>query len=70
MQGNDVKGVQHGLAAARMTIEQNGLYDSATAAAVARYQKQQGINVSGVVDETTRQRLGVPADVPRQGGRN
>ena len=49
---------------------QDGIYSGSTAAAVARFQKQRGINMSGVVDAETRQRLGMPADAPRQGGRN
>lgn len=70
MQGNDVRGVQRALAAANIAIDQDGVYTPATAAAVARFQRQNGINVTGVVDGATRQRLGIPADVPRQGGRN
>jgi len=70
MQGNDVKNVQRALAAANIATEQDGIYRSATAAAVARFQKKNGINVSGVVDAATRQRLGIEANTPRQGGRN
>lgn len=69
MQGNDVKAVQIALAAAQIPVEQNGIYTPATAAAVARFQKQKGINTSGVVDAETRQRLGLSAEMPRQGGR-
>ena len=69
-QGNDVKSVQRALAAAKIAVEQDGVYNSATAGAVARFQKQKGINVSGVVDAATRQRLGGLGDLPRQGGRN
>jgi peptidoglycan hydrolase-like protein with peptidoglycan-binding domain len=70
MQGNDVRSVQRALAKANIPIDQDGVYSPTTAAAVARFQKQNGLNVSGVVDNATRQRLGLPADTPRQGGRN
>jgi peptidoglycan hydrolase-like protein with peptidoglycan-binding domain len=53
-----------------MPVEEDGEYNSATAAAVARFQKQKGLNVSGAVDAATRQRLGGAADPLRQGGRN
>ena len=52
------RGVQRALAAAKIAVDQDGVYSSATAGAVARFQKQNGINVSGVVDAATRQRLG------------
>ena len=70
MQGNDVKSVQRALAAAKIQVAEGGVYDAATAAAVARFQKQNGINVSGIVDSATRQRLGIAGNAPRQGGRN
>jgi hypothetical protein len=70
MRGNDVKGVQRALTAAKISVAQDGEYNSATAAAVARFQKQKGLNVSGVVDAATRQRLGELGDPLRQGGRN
>jgi hypothetical protein len=70
MQGNDVRSVQQALAAAKIPAAQDGIYSGSTAAAVARFQKQRGINMSGVVDAETRQRLGMPEDAPRQGGRN
>jgi len=70
MRGNDVKSVQRALAAAKIPVEPDGEYNSATAAAVARFQKQRGLNVSGVVDTTTRQRLGGLGDPLHQGGRN
>jgi hypothetical protein len=59
MTGNDVRAVQQALAAAKLAVPQNGTYDAATAVAVARYQKQQGLNVDGVVDAEVRRRLGV-----------
>jgi hypothetical protein len=70
MQGNDVRSVQQALAAAKIPVAQDGVYSGSTAAAVARFQKQRGINMSGIVDAETRQRLGMPEDAPRQGGRN
>ena len=70
MRGNDVKSVQRALANAKISVEQDGEYNSATAGAVARFQKQNGLNVSGVVDAATRQRLGGLGDPLRQGGRN
>jgi Putative peptidoglycan binding domain len=70
MRGDDVKSVQRALGAAKIIVEQNGIYDAATAGAVARFQKQKGINVSGVLDATTRHRLISASETPRQGGRN
>lgn len=70
MRGNDVKSVQRALADAKISVEQDGEYNSATAGAVARFQKQNGLNVSGVVDAATRRRLGGMGDPLRQGGRN
>jgi len=65
LQGTDVKGVQRALAAAKIAVDQDGVYRPSTAAAVAHFQKEQGINVNGVVDAVTRQRLGVAPDTPR-----
>jgi len=70
MRGADVKNVQRALVDAKISVEQDGEYNSATAGAVARFQKQNGLNVSGVVDAATRQRLGGLGDPLRQGGRN
>jgi hypothetical protein len=56
-----VKQVQQALAGAGVEVAQNGRYDAATAGAVARYQKQNGINISGVLDPATRAKLGLPA---------
>jgi hypothetical protein len=70
MRGKDVESVQRALANAKISVEQDGEYNSATAGAVARFQKQNGLNVSGVVDAATRQRLGGFGDPLRQGGRN
>jgi hypothetical protein len=70
MQGNDVKDVQRALAEAKIAVGQDGVYNSSTAAAVAQFQKLKGMNVNGVVDRATRQRLGLATEAPRQGGRN
>ena len=70
MRGTDVKNLQRALAAAKISVEQDGEYNSATAGAVARFQKQNGLNVSGVVDAATRRRLGELGDPQQQGGRN
>ncbi|MBV8937398.1 MAG: peptidoglycan-binding protein [Alphaproteobacteria bacterium] len=70
MRGADVESVQRALAAAQMPVAQDGQYNSATAAAVARFQKEKGLNVSGVVDSATRQGLGGSGDPLRPGGRN
>jgi peptidoglycan hydrolase-like protein with peptidoglycan-binding domain len=64
LRGDDVMGVQRALAAAKIAVEQDGVYRSSTAAAVAHFQKEQGLNVDGIVDLVTRQRLGV-GDTPR-----
>ena len=59
LEGNDVRAVQQALAAAGQPAPQTGVYDGATAAAVARFQKKSGLNVDGVVNADTRQKLGV-----------
>jgi hypothetical protein len=68
MEGNDVKSIQRALEAANISVDQGGVYNSATVEAVARFQKQNGMNVTGIVDAATRQRLGVVGDPPRQAG--
>ena len=70
MQGADVKNVQRALAAAKLPVDQDGIYRPSTAAVVARFQKQKGLNVSGVVDAATRRALGLNAPAPRPGERN
>jgi hypothetical protein len=70
MRGTDVKNVQRALAAGKISVEQDGEYNSATAGAVARFQKQNGLIVWGVVAPATRRRLDGLGDPPRQGGRN
>ncbi|HKS88411.1 MAG TPA: peptidoglycan-binding domain-containing protein, partial [Stellaceae bacterium] len=59
MHGADVAAVQAALADAHIKAPQNGSYDGATAAAVARFQKANGLDSNGVVDAVTRQKLGV-----------
>jgi hypothetical protein len=66
MQGNDVKSIQRALSGAKVAVEQDGVYDSPTAASVARFQKQNGMNANGVVDAVTRQRLGIATEAPRR----
>jgi len=65
LQGDDVRAVQRALAAAKITAPQTGTYDGTSAAAVAQFQKQNGLNVDGVVNAATRDKLGVkPAPQP------
>jgi len=60
-----VRAVQRALASAKITAPQSGTYDGATAAGVAQFQKQNGLNVDGVVNAATRDKLGVkPAPPP------
>ncbi|HEX5453910.1 MAG TPA: peptidoglycan-binding domain-containing protein [Stellaceae bacterium] len=69
MKGAEVDAVQHALAAAGIKAPQNGRYDAATAAAVARFQKINRLNVDGVVDTATRQKLGLqPRPQPKKQG--
>jgi Putative peptidoglycan binding domain len=70
LHGADVTEVQGALAAARLPVEQDGVYRLSTATAVARFQKQKGLNVSGVVDAATRLALGLREPAPRPAGRN
>jgi len=57
MQGNDVRAVQRALTAVKLKVPQDGVYAAATAVAVARFQKQNGLDVTGAVDAATRQKL-------------
>ena len=66
MTGDDVRAVQQKLTASGEKFT-DGSYDTTTALAVARFQKQAGLNVDGVVDGTTRDKLGIkppPAPPP------
>jgi hypothetical protein len=66
--GADVRAVQRALAAAQFAAPPTGVYDAATAVAVARFQKQNGLNVDGVVDAETRRKLGVKPEPPTPAG--
>jgi hypothetical protein len=66
LQGDDVRAVQRALNSAKIAAPQNGAYDGPTAAAVAQFQKQNGLNVDGVVTEATRDKLGAKPAAPRQ----
>jgi hypothetical protein len=67
IKGAEVDAVQNALAAAGIKAPQNGRYDAATAAAVARFQKINGLNVDGVVDSATRRKLGLqPSPRPKE----
>jgi hypothetical protein len=57
--GDDVRAVQRAVAVQQVEPFTEGVYDTATALAVARFQKQAGINVDGTVDEKTREALGI-----------
>jgi len=65
LQGDDVRAVQRALNAAKTTAPQSGTYDGATAAAVAQFQKQSGLNVDGIVNDPTRDKLGVKPSAPQ-----
>lgn len=58
LSGDDVRALQKALPAGGERF-QDGVYDSATAVAVARFQKQAGLNVDGVVNAATRDTLGI-----------
>lgn len=62
--GDDVRAVQKAVRANVVEPLTDGVYDTATALAVARYQKQAGLNVSGVVDEATADKLGLKPPQP------
>jgi hypothetical protein len=66
LSGDDVRVVQKAVAAQRVEPFAEGVYDTATALAVARFQKQAGINVDGTVDAKTRDALGIkPPPTPK-----
>ncbi|HEV2189665.1 MAG TPA: peptidoglycan-binding domain-containing protein, partial [Stellaceae bacterium] len=64
MTGDDVRIVQHALPADKQVGLLAGSYDTATALAVAQFQKDSGLNVDGVVDAKTRDKLGIKPPSP------
>jgi hypothetical protein len=58
LSGDDVRAIQKALPPGGERFR-DGVYDSATALAVARFQKQAGLNVDGVVNAATRDKLGI-----------
>lgn len=62
--GDDVRAVQKAVRANAVEPLTDGVYDTATALAVARYQKQSGLNISGVVDQATADKLGLKPPRP------
>ena len=63
MNGDDVRAVQKALGTGQKGLI-DGVYDGATALAVARFQKDSGLNVDGVVDAKTRDKLGIAPPPP------
>ena len=61
--------MQRALASAKITAPQTGTYDGATAAAVAQFQKQNSLNIDGVADAATRDKLGVKPTPPPAGAK-
>ena len=64
MTGDDVRTVQQALPADKQGSFLAGSYDTATALAVAQFQKDSGLNVDGVVDAKTRDKLGIKPPSP------
>jgi hypothetical protein len=64
MTGDDVRTVQQALPANKQAGLTAGSYDTATALAVAQFQKDSGLNVDGVVDGKTRDKLGIKPPPP------
>ncbi|HXP04311.1 MAG TPA: peptidoglycan-binding domain-containing protein [Stellaceae bacterium] len=64
MTGDDVSAVQQALPADKRGSLIAGSYDTATALAVAQFQKDSGLNVDGVVDAKTRDKLGIKPPPP------
>jgi len=62
--GDDVRAVQQALPAEKQATLTAGSYDTATALAVAQFQKDSGLNVDGVVDAKTREKLGIKPPPP------
>jgi putative peptidoglycan binding protein len=61
LNGDDVRAVQKALTPPAGKSFADGVYDGATAVAVAAFQKQAGLDVNGVVNAKTRDKLGVTA---------
>lgn len=59
LHGDDVTAVQKAVADNRVEPFEPGIYDTATALAVARFQKNAGLNVDGTVDAAVRHKLGL-----------
>ena len=69
--GDDVRAVQQAVKGQEVEPFSDGVYDTATALAVARFQKQAGLNVSGVVDPATADKLGLkPPAAPAPPSKN
>ncbi len=65
MTGDDVRAVQKALPADKGKGLTDGVYDTATALAVAQFQKNSGLNIDGVVDAKTLDKLGIePPPLP------
>jgi hypothetical protein len=68
--GDDVRAVQKAVKANQVEPFTDGVYDTATALAVARFQKASGLNVSGVVDAPTAAKLGLKSPDKPSGAKN
>jgi hypothetical protein len=64
MTGDDVSAVQQALPSDKQGSFVAGSFDTATALAVAQFQKNSGLNVDGVVDAETRDKLGIKPSPP------
>lgn len=64
MTGDDVRAVQQALPSDKRDSFTVGSFDTATALAVAQFQKDSGLNVDGVVDAETRDKLGIKPPPP------
>jgi hypothetical protein len=70
-EGDDVRAVQKAVKADASEPLTDGVYDTATALAVARFQKDSGLNISGVVDPATAAKLGLkPPEKPPASPKN
>jgi hypothetical protein len=65
LSGDDVRAVQNAVKNNRVEPFRDGVYDTATALAVARFQKDAGLDANGVVDASTREKLDIrPPQTP------